>query len=132
MLRHYLAAALRAARHAPWATVVNVCTLALGLVCFVVAFAVAGYLGCADRHCAKADLTLVVTMRSRAREGTYDSGVRPRTNQWLAQYLQTDFPQLPAVARVVLPKRDSAADSAVHAGDRSASLRGFVADAAFL
>lgn len=132
MLAHYLTAALRTFRHAPWATLVNVVTLTLGLVCFVVAYAVADYLGSADRQFANADRTLVVTTRYRQREGALDSGVRPATNPWFAQYLKADFPQLPAVARVVFPKSDAAEDLAVHSGDRSARFRGFVADAAFL
>jgi len=45
MLRHYVFTTLRGWRHAPWATVVNVLTLALGLGCFVVAYAVTDYLG---------------------------------------------------------------------------------------
>ncbi len=132
MLKHYVSAALRACRHAPLATAVNVFTLALGLACFVVAYAVADYLGSADRQFANADRTLVVTTRYRAREGAFDSGVRPLSNQWFAQYLQADFPQLPAVARVVFPKGDSTQDLAVHSGDRSVRFRGFAADAAFL
>ena len=132
MLKHYVASALRAWRHAPWATFVNVLTLALGLVSFVVAYGVAHYLSSADRQFANADRTLVVTTRERAREGSFDTGVRPRSNEWLARYLETDFPQLPLVARVILPKKNSAEDIAAHAGDRSARFRGFVADAAFL
>jgi putative ABC transport system permease protein len=132
MLKHHAAAALRTCRHAPWATVVNVLTLALGLVCFVVAYTLAAYLGSADRQFANADRTLVVTTRYKAREGAFDSGVRPLSNQWFAQYLKADFPQLPAVARVLLPKGDSVEDTAVRSGDRSARFRGFVADAAFL
>jgi hypothetical protein len=63
MLKHYVAAAFRSSRHAPLATVVNVFTLALGLVAFVVAYAVADYLDSADRQFANADRTLVVTTR---------------------------------------------------------------------
>ncbi|HEU4619065.1 MAG TPA: ABC transporter permease [Gammaproteobacteria bacterium] len=132
MIEHYLASAIRACRRAPWATVVNVFTLALGLGCFVVAYAVADYLRSADRQFANADRTLVVTTRYREREGTFDSGIRPLSNRWLAEYLEADFPQLPAVARVVLPKKNAAEDIAVHSGDRSVRFRGLVADAAFL
>ena len=132
MVKHYAASVLRAWRHAPWATVVNVLTLALGLVSFVVAYAVANYLGAADGQFANADRTLVVTSRQRTREGSFDTGVLPRSNEWFAQYLKTDFPQLPAVARVLLPKKNATEDIAAHAGDRSARFRGFVADAAFL
>jgi putative ABC transport system permease protein len=132
MLKHYVASALRGWHQAPWATVVNVLTLALGLVTFVVAYSVAHYLGSADRQFANADRTLVVTTRQRTREGSFDSGVRPRSNEWLARYLKADFPQLPLVARVILPKKNSAEDIATHAGDRSARFRGFVADATFL
>jgi hypothetical protein len=126
LLKHYVAAAFRTCRHAPWATAVSVFTLALGLVSFVVAYAVADYLRSADQQFANADRTLVVTTRYRAREGVVDSGIRPLSNRWFAQYLQADFPQLPAVARVVLPKQDSLEDTAVHSGDRSARFRGFV------
>src|SRR6516165_11088388 len=85
MLRHYVSAMVRGWRRAPWATVVNVVTLALGLGCFVVAYAVTDYLGSADRQFANADRTLVVTTRIRAREGPFDSGVQPRSNRELAR-----------------------------------------------
>ena len=84
MLKHYFAVALRTWRHSPGATIVNVFTLALGLCCFVVAYAVADYLGSSDRHFVNADRALVVTTRFRAREGTFDSGVRPLASRWLA------------------------------------------------
>jgi hypothetical protein len=63
MLTHHVAAALRTCRHAPWATAVNVFTLALGLVSFVVAYTIADYLASADRQFANADRTSVVTTR---------------------------------------------------------------------
>ena len=99
MLRHYLVAAARSFGRGPWVTAVNVLTLALGLVSFVVAFAVADYWSSADRHLADAERTLAVTTRFRARDGAFDSGVRPLSSQSMAQYLEADFPQLAAVAR---------------------------------
>jgi putative ABC transport system permease protein len=132
MLIYYLTSAVRVCRHAPWAAAVNVFTLALGLACFVVAYAVAEYLGSSERAFPNADRTLVVTTRYRARQGPFDSGVRPLSNRWLAQYLKADYPQLQATARLVLPKSSSAEDTAVHAGERSARMRAFVADAQLL
>jgi putative ABC transport system permease protein len=132
LLAHSVLGAFRSFRRGPAITAVNVLTLALGLVSFVVAFAVGDYWSSADRQLADAERTLAVTTRFRARDGAFDSGVRPLSSQSMAQYLGADFPQLSAVARVVLPKITSAEDSAVRAGDRTARARGLAADAAFL
>jgi hypothetical protein len=129
MLGHYVVVAIANFRRAPLATLVNAFTLALGLVCFVLAYAVADYWESAERHFANADRTLVATARYRLREGgPIDSGVLSQTNRWLAEYLKADFPQLEAVARVVLLDEDSP----VRAGDRAVRFRGFAADPEFL
>ena len=128
MLGHYVAVAIVNSLRAPLATLVNVFTLALGLVCFVVAYAVADFWDSAERHFANADRTVVVTARFRVRGGAFDSGVNWRSSYWLARYLKADFPQIEATARVLLLGEDSA----VRAGDRAVRFRGFAADADFL
>ena len=61
MLGHYLAIALRNLHRAPFTALINVATLALGLVAFVAAYAVVSYWSHSDRHFANADRTYVIT-----------------------------------------------------------------------
>jgi putative ABC transport system permease protein len=128
MLTHYLAVALRKGLRQPVATLAGLGTLALGLASFVAAYAVADFWDSADSRSTNANRTLVATAQFRPREGTFDSGVRPLTNPWLAQYLQADFPRIEAVARAAL----LADDSPVRADERTARMRVVGADAAFL
>ena len=51
MIGHYFSIALRNLRRSPFTALVNVVTLALGLVAFVAAYAVVAYWGNSDRHC---------------------------------------------------------------------------------
>ena len=61
MLGHYILVAFRNFRRSPVATAINVLALALGLTCFVVAYAVVQYWGHAESHFAKADRTYAIT-----------------------------------------------------------------------
>jgi putative ABC transport system permease protein len=128
MLDHYVAIAINNSVRAPLATLVNVLTLALGLVCFIAAYAVADFWDSAERHFANAYRTVIVTSRFRVRDGVFDSGVDFRSSYWLAQYLKADFPQVEATARVTLLDEDSP----VRAGGRAVRFRAFAADADFL
>jgi hypothetical protein len=100
VLEHYCRAALASFRSAPGAALVNVITLALGLACFTLAYAVVRFWDGADRHFANAERTYVVTSDNRLRgDGdVFRTGVVPSVNRWFAQYLRADYPQIEAVA----------------------------------
>jgi putative ABC transport system permease protein len=100
MLAHYLIAAFASFRRARLATLVSILTLALGLVCFVVAYGVVGFWDRAEQHFENADRTFVVTSSWRFR-GNDAVGVAavPQSNVWIAQYLRADFPKIETTAR---------------------------------
>src|SRR5512134_2647629 len=98
MLRHYLAIALRNLRRSPFTAVINVSTLALGLVAFVAAYAVVAYWRGSDRHFANVDRTYVITARLEARDGSISTGTMPQTNELYERYLRIDFPEFEAIA----------------------------------
>jgi len=52
VLTHYLSVALRNLRSAPLASTMNVVTLALGIACFVIAYAFVLFWSTAERRCA--------------------------------------------------------------------------------
>ena len=130
MLKHYLVVAWLNVRRNPVAALINVLTLALGLVCFIAAASITGYWSRADQQFAKASRTFVMTSEWRLTDGSeMSSGVAlPLTNHQLASYLKSDFPQIEAAARAILLSKTTP----VHAGDRSVRLPGFAADAQFL
>jgi putative ABC transport system permease protein len=130
VLEHYFSVAWLNLRRHPLAAVINVLTLALGLVCFILAFAITGFWSRAEQHFANANRTVVITSEWRLRDGSEtSSGVAlPLTNHELARYLEVDFPQVEATARVI----QLSATTPVTVGDRALRLRAFAADAPFL
>lgn len=127
MFRHYLAIALRNLRRGPFTAAVNVLTLALGLVCFVGAYAIVSYFEQSDAHFANADRTYVITADLELADGNIATGTVPTTNDLYADYLKTDFPDLETVARSRFQIDVSAAS-----GERSIRLNRLIADAEFL
>ena len=99
MFEHYLTVALRNFRRAPVATGINVLALALGLTCFVVAYAVVQYWGHAEQGFAKADRTYAITRDMRLKDGSVATGMGPSTTELYAKYLKLDFPEFETVAR---------------------------------
>ena len=67
MLVHYVAVALRNIRSAPFASGVNLLTLAVGLVCFVTAYAFVAFWDAAEQHFTKAKdiYVLAVSIKNR-------------------------------------------------------------------
>ena len=130
MLKHYLAVAWLNFRRNPLAAFINVLTLALGLVCFIAAYAITGFWSRAEHHFANADRTFVMTSEWQLTDGSEMSSsiALPLTNHELARYLESDFPQIEAAARIVRLNETTP----VHLGDRVLRMRGFAADAAFL
>ncbi|HEX5419665.1 MAG TPA: hypothetical protein VFY39_06680, partial [Gammaproteobacteria bacterium] len=94
MFKHYLVVAWLHFRRSPLAASINVVTLALGLVCFILAFSVTEFWSHADQQFANAGRTFVITSEWRLTDGSgTGSGVAlPLTNDRLAGYLKNDFP----------------------------------------
>jgi putative ABC transport system permease protein len=99
MLGHYLSIALRNLRRAPFTALINVATLALGLVAFVAAYAVVAYWSHSDRHFANADRTYVVTASLALRDGSISTGNMPQTNDLYQKYMRLEFPEFQAIVR---------------------------------
>lgn len=99
MIGHYLSMALRNIRRTPFSTGINIATLALGLACFLVAYAVVGYWDRAEEAYPNADRTYVLTGDLTVRDGSVSTGARPQTSEIVAKYIKADFPELETVAR---------------------------------
>jgi putative ABC transport system permease protein len=128
MLSHYLAVALRTFRRSPAAALLNVFTLALGLVAFIAAAGVIGFWDRAEQRFPGADRIYVVTSNLEVPDNGLVTGVMTGTNHYVAQYLKADFPALEAVARVVFVN----ANASYVSGDRSIRIVEFGADPDFL
>ncbi|MET0984511.1 MAG: ABC transporter permease [Steroidobacteraceae bacterium] len=101
MFRHYLTSALLTYRRAPFTTGLNVLALALGLACFLFAYALTRYYEMGDRGFANASRIYAVTQRVAMKSG-FGIGNVPATSEPVAKYLRLDFPQLENVARATL------------------------------
>ena len=128
MLTHYLTLALRNARRTPLASAVNVLTLALGLACFLSAYAAVAFWDRAERGFANADRTYVLTIEFAFTNGSF---ARPTTVGGPAhvhEYLRADLPRLERIARAALMNPQTA----FAAGDRAVRLRSLAVDPEFL
>ncbi|HEX5046623.1 MAG TPA: ABC transporter permease [Gammaproteobacteria bacterium] len=128
MLRHFFSMSLASFRKAPFATLTNVTTLAIGLVSFVVAYGLVAFWARADEHLThNSDRTFAIASRSMLADGSLLHSLTPGANEFLAQYLRTDFPELEAVARA-RPLHD---DAPIAAGERTALLNTVSVDPEF-
>src|SRR5215468_4604843 len=76
MFRHYVSVALRNIRTSPFTSAVNVLTLAVGLVCFVTAYAAGTFWSSAEQHFRNRDNIHVLTLSVKSRDT--GSGSAPR------------------------------------------------------
>jgi len=127
MLRHYLSLALRSFRRSPAAALLNVFTLALGLVCFLVVAGLIGFWERADHQFPKTARTFIVTSKFNFGDGG-PPGRGPLTSPYVAKYLQADFPQIEAVARTVEVNHNASYVS----GDRAIRITEFGVDGELL
>ena len=127
MLAHYLTVALRNLRRSPVTTLVNMVTLALGLACFVTAAAVVDYWEKSERHFENADRIAVISTKFEAVDGSFATSAMPWTAVHLADYLETDFPELENVARVIPGQETGIANA-----DRSVGVFRLIAEPEFL
>jgi putative ABC transport system permease protein len=131
MLRHYVAVALRNIRSAPFASAVNIVTLAVGLVCFVTAYAAATFWNAAEEQFSSADDVHVLTVTIRSRD-TSVAGFGPRNltaaPDVAAEALKSDFPAITKIARAVVIDRQTM----VANGERTVRMFGVAVDSEFL
>jgi putative ABC transport system permease protein len=126
MFTHYLSTALRHFRRHTLTTAINVASLALGLICFITAFAFTQYLRESDRHQRNADRLYAITERIYV-PGTEVSYPTLTYAAWpTANYLKTDFPQLEAVVRA-----STSGEVPVASGARKAFMQVTYADPGF-
>jgi putative ABC transport system permease protein len=128
MLGHYWLVTWRNLRARPVISLLNVLTLALGLSCFVFAYALTTFWNSSDRHFANAERTYIVSTAMSFRDGRADMGSIPRVNDHLAEYLRVDYPSLEAVARLAFIDQNAM----VSAGGRVSRAYAATADAEFL
>jgi putative ABC transport system permease protein len=128
MFGHYFSIALRNLRRAPFTALVNVLTLALGLVAFVAAYAVVAYWGNSDRSFANTDRTFVITASLALRDGSITTGTFPQTTDFYERYLRLEFPEFEKLARARVWNRQAS----VSADGRRALVIGLAVDPAFL
>jgi putative ABC transport system permease protein len=129
MFAHYVAVALRNVRSAPFASAVNVLTLAIGLVCFVTAYAAGTFWDSAEQAFRNVDdvHVLTVSIKSRDNDGfglksaTYSPDVA-------AEALKSDFPAIAKIARAVIIDRKTM----VANGANAVRLFGVAVDQEFL
>src|SRR6185295_15331721 len=102
MFKHYIAVAVRNVRGAPFTSAVNLLTLAVGLVCFVTAYAFVTFWDSADRAFPKSPDIYVLTMTIKNRDSGF-TGIdnAPRAPDVAAEFLRSDYPAIAKVARAV-------------------------------
>jgi putative ABC transport system permease protein len=114
MFAHYVTVALRNIRSAPFASIVNLLTLAGGLICFVTAYAFVRFWDGAEQHFKKADDTYVLTISIKnrnAKNGVLNATYVPEV---AADFLKSDYPAIDKVARAVVIDRQTAVASNGH------------------
>src|SRR5215471_4788974 len=102
MLTHYLSIAIRNFRSAPFAFAMNVLTLALGIACFVIAYAFVVFWGGAEKHFANADRIAVLTTSMTLKDNSFSFDGVPEVPLFAAKYLKEDFPAIEKIARAKL------------------------------
>lgn len=130
MLRHYWLLALRSVRRAPLASAVNMVVLAVGVACFLTAYAYTKFWQSSERYFTNADriyaLSQVVT-----RPGTTAPVLQPFTSTQVAELMKADFPALENVARAI-GVNDVNGETSVSTGERALRLTGYAVDPEFL
>jgi len=123
MFAHFFKSALKHYVRSPIITGVNILGLALGLACFLGAWAMSSYWGQSDQHFEKADRISILTQQFQAEgQAARDN---PVSASIAARYLLEDIPELEAVARM-----SGGGDSSLSHDGQSVAVYGAIADAA--
>ncbi|HZF31492.1 MAG TPA: ABC transporter permease [Gammaproteobacteria bacterium] len=128
VLNHYLSLALRNLRRSPVAAAVNVVTLALGLACFVGAYAFVTFWQRSEQHFANADRIAVLTTNVEVLDGSLSVADDTSTSVHAAKYLRAEYPAIERVARAI----KLGDDATLAAGDRAVRAKAAAVDAEFL
>ena len=130
MFAHYVAVALRNVRSAPFTSAVNVLTLAVGLVCFVTAYAAGKFWSSAEQQFRNADDVHVVTVSVKTKDNSGFGGIRnaTATPEVAAEALKSDYPAIARIARAVVIDRKTM----VANGANAVRLFGVAVDPEFL
>jgi putative ABC transport system permease protein len=126
MLRHYLTISLRDILRQPLSTAIGVLTLSIGLVCVMTAYAIVRYWQHSDGQFAKTDRTYIITAALAIPEQNLSTGTWSYTNEFYARYIETEYPELEAVARSVV-----ASDVSISTNDRGIRATRMLVDPAF-
>lgn len=126
MLSHYLTVAYRDILRQPFSTAIGLLTLSLGLVAVITAYAIVHYWQHSDGQFQNIDRIYVITASVEFEEGGIRTGTMPQTNIFYARYLETEYPELEAVARAF--RSDDVSISTAEHGYRASRL---VVDAEF-
>ena len=130
MFGHYVAVALRNIRTSPFTSAVNVLTLAVGLVCFVTAYAAGKFWSSAEQQFRNADDVYVLTVSIKSRDNSGPAGMRngTATPEVAAEALKSDYPAIAKIARAVTIDRKTM----VANGANAVRLYGVSVDPEFL
>jgi len=128
MFGHYVAVALRNVRTAPFTSAVNLLTLAVGLVCFVTAYAFVTFWGEAEQHFRNAHDIYVLTTTAKNRDSKFGLDDATSSPEIAAEFLRADYPAITKVARAVTIDRKTM----VASGGRAERLFGVAVDPEFL
>ncbi len=124
MLSHYLRSALARFRKTPFTTGANILTLALGLACFIAAYATSAYWKSGDFYHPGAERTVYVSQMARSAVSLYVAAGGPRplmSAPALSPALREEMPELEAVAQFGA-NGPYASSVAVSTGERKAFL----------
>ena len=122
MFKHYLLTALRHFARHKVTTGINLTCLALGLVCFLLAWGAVVTLGTMDVHHSRAARTYFMTYLNSTAQMTVNY-----TPWQMAESLKADFPQLESVARL-----RPGQELTINVAGRNSSITAGFADADFL
>src|SRR5881394_145478 len=128
MFSHYAAVALRNIRSSPFASVVNVITLAVGLVCFVTAYAAGTFWGTAEQQFRNTDHVYVLTISIKNRANGSGPQNATASPDVAAEALKSDYPAITKIARAVVIDRQTM----VATGAQAIRLFGVAVDPEFL
>ncbi|HEX5049969.1 MAG TPA: FtsX-like permease family protein [Gammaproteobacteria bacterium] len=127
MVRHYFAVAFRNLRGAPLASAINVITLAVGLVCFVTAYAFVHFWGTAEQYFPKAADIYVLTATVKNKDNGSGLTNLPRAPEPAAENLRADYPKIKVSQALVIDRA-----TMVASGPNAVRLFGVAVDPEFL
>ncbi|HVS24100.1 MAG TPA: ABC transporter permease, partial [Gammaproteobacteria bacterium] len=130
MFRHYVSVALRNIRSSPFTSAVNVLTLAVGLVCFVTAYAAGTFWSSAEQQFRNVDDIYVLTVSIKNRDSGSGFGMQNMmyAPDVAAEALKSDYPRIAKIARAVTID----GKTMVATGSNSVRLYGAAVDPEFL